>query len=396
MANVRKKNGKNGTSYYIRVSQGYDINGKQITKTFTWKVPKGMTAAQERKELQRQIVSFEEKCKEHEIGGDVRFKDFAEEWFKEYANTQLKESSRMQYVYVAEDVYQKIGHLRLNQITTRHVQNFINEIQEERRNKYTGEKLSTRRIKYYLTFISAVLHYAERQGLINQNPCKNVILPKSDKKEKNIYTLEEARNFMSELNAKAPLKYRAFFTLAIFGGFRTGELLGLEWKDVDFQNNVIEIRRVSNYISGKGIYTDTPKTKQSERSLHLPEQVFTILQAYKLEQDGEKKTVNDQWVETDRIFTQVDGNPMCNTAARNWLRRFCKNNSLPYYGVHSFRHLNATLLIESGADIKTVSSALGHAQVSTTLNIYTHAVARTQARASEVLGDLLNQSIQAK
>ena len=81
---------------------------------------------------------------------------------------------------------------------------------------------------------------------------------------------------------------------------------------------------------------------------------------------------------------------MNNSTPRQWVEGFCKRNDIPYYGVHTFRHLNATLLIESGADIKTVSAALGHAQVSTTLNIYTHEVARAQARASEALGDMLD------
>ena len=391
MANISKRIGKNGAvSYNIRVSCGYDVNGKQIVRSRTWKVPAGMTARQEQKELQRQIVAFEEECENCEIGGEIRFKDFAEQWFTEYAPLRLKETSRLRYREIADEVYAAIGHLRLNQINSRHIQQFINDIMNKRTNKITEKPLATESIKYYNTFISSVLGYAMKQGIIKDNPCRRVLLPKPQKKEKQVYTLEQAQTFLDLLEEKAPLKYRAFFTLAIFGGFRNAEILGLEWKDIDFQNRIIEIRRTSNYSPDKGIYEDTPKTKKSMRTLHLPAPVFEILRLHRAQQNKDRFAAGERWEFTDRVFTQWNGLPMNNSTPRQWVEGFCKRNDIPYYGVHTFRHLNATLLIESGADIKTVSAALGHAQVSTTLNIYTHEVARAQARASEALGEMLD------
>ena len=106
--------------------------------------------------------------------------------------------------------------------------------------------------------------------MLTDNPCKRVTVPKGEKKEKDIYTLEEVAQLFQLLET-APLKYRTFFTLAIYSGFRRGEMLGLEWKDIDWEHNVISVRRTSNYTASKGIYTDTTKTKKSQRSLKFPQ-----------------------------------------------------------------------------------------------------------------------------
>lgn len=389
MANVQKRVGKNGTSYRIRVSCGYDINGNQIFQSTTWKVPKGLTTKQEQKELQTQIQMFEEKCKSCEMGGNIRFITFAEQWFSEYATTQLKESSRNRYAHIAPEVYQALGNLKIDEITPRHIQTFLTSLQK-RGNKKTGKPLSARTIEYHLIFISVVMKYAVMMGLIKENPCSRVLKPKKEQKEKQIYTLEEAQRFLDALNQNANLKYRAFYTLAVFSGFRLGEMLGLEWKDIDFQNQTIEIKRTSNYTTEKGQYDDTPKTKKSARILRLPQIVFETLQEYRKEQNHERFAMGERWIFTDRVFTGSTGKTLSYYCPRQWLVEFCKKNNLPYYGVHSFRHLNATLLIESGANIKTVSSALGHSQVTTTLNIYAHEVASAQAKASEALADMIH------
>ena len=118
--------------------------------------------------------------------------------------------------------------------------------------------------------------------MLTDNPCSRVSVPKGEKKEKQIYTLEEIEQLF-DLLEEAPLKYHTFFVLAIYSGFRRGELLGLEWKDVDFENNVISVRRTFNYTAEQGTYTDTTKTKKSQRSLKFPPVVMNLLKSFKAE-----------------------------------------------------------------------------------------------------------------
>ena len=137
-----------------------------------------------------------------------------------------------------------------------------------------------------------------------------------------------------------PLKYRAFFYLMAYSGFRRGEMLGLEWKDIDFENNIISVHRTSNQTKARGIYTDTTKTKRSQRTLKISPYIMDILKALKVEQDEEALKLGDYWVDTDRLFTKDNGEPQHPNTTYTWLKRFCERNSLPFYDLHSFRHRN--------------------------------------------------------
>ena len=119
---------KRGESYRIKVSCGYDINGKQVVQTKTWKPEKNMTQSQIKKELQRQSVLFEESCKIGQVTASVKFEAFAEQWFDEYAKINLRNTSYERMKQLTQRVYPELGHMRLDKITGRHVQKFINDL----------------------------------------------------------------------------------------------------------------------------------------------------------------------------------------------------------------------------------------------------------------------------
>lgn len=119
--------------------------------------------------------------------------------------------------------------------------------------------------------------------LIQDNPCSKVQPPKAAKSQKKWYTVEEAVQLVDSLNG-APLKYQAFFNLAIFCGYRREELLGLEWDDLDFSNCLISVNRASLYTKERGVYTDVPKTESSRRILKQPQIVFDVLRRLRAEQ----------------------------------------------------------------------------------------------------------------
>ena len=114
--------------------------------------------------------------------------------------------------------------------------------------------------------------------------------------------------------------------------------------------------------------------------------------SWKAEQDNEILRVGDKWVETDRLFTKWNGEPMNNQTPYGWLSEFCEKNNLPFYGLHTFRHLFASMLVNEGVDIVTVSGALGHSAVSTTSNIYCHLMDNAQARVPQAITNALGLS----
>ena len=357
----------------------------------SWKPPEGMTPKQAEKEVQKQAILFEEKCLCGQVTANVKFEEFAEQWFEEYARLNLRKSSFERMRQVTQRVYPAFGHLRLDRITGRQIQQFINELVLNGINMQTGKPLSRKTAVHHLSFISDVFSYAVRMDIVSDNPCRKVYVPKGGKKEKEIYSIEEIEQLFRLLE-DAPLKYRTFFTLAVYTGFRRGELMGLEWKDIDFESGVVSVRRTSNYTVKTGIYTDTTKTKSSQRSMKLPQLVLDILKEHKAEQDEERRKLGTKWFECDRLFVTADGHPMHNNTTYNWLRKFCKKNDFPFRDIHSLRHFYASALINEGIDVATVSSALGHSAISTTTSIYLHAFQDANARASEAIATVLDFS----
>ena len=459
MATIEKRQGKNGVTYRIRSSCGYDVEGRQVMRSMTWRPEPGMKPKAIEKELKRQAVLFEEQCKNKGQSAAVKFETFARQWFIEYAEKKLRPKTLARLHQHEARTYKAIGHIRLDKLTARHIQEFINNLQEEgistRGDKAHSEKLpaalkaakmtqkelatkakigcstastacrggsvtiktakaiaqvlqkdmktlfevekskdtlSPKTARNYHSFVSAVLSYAVKMDILSTNPASRVTLPPMEQKEKEVYTIEEAQTFIERLT-EAPLKYQAFCILAIYGSFRRSELLGLEWSDIDFDNRIVTVRRTSQYTKEKGVFTDTTKTKKSQRSLKLPAGVFAVLRQHKAAQSAERLAMGDRWHDNDRLFVDAEGNPMHPNTPYRWLKQFCEATGQRFLGIHQFRHLNATLLINSGTDARTVSSALGHSQVSTTLNIYTHTFAEAQARAGEALADVLEKKV---
>ena len=387
MANIRKR----GNSYQIRVGVGYKPDGTQISRSMTWSPAPGMSERQIEKELNRQAVIFEEECRSRSAGGMVKFEIFAEEWFSEYAKSNLRNTTFNFLYHQRLRVYRAIGDTSMEKITVRQLQEFINSLSKDGANEVNGKPLSPKTVRHVLSLVSDIFAYAVRMGIARENPCVRVVLPKLVRKEKKIYTVEETVRLM-ELLRKEPVKYRAFFYLLIYSGCRRGELLGLEWRDVDFANCLISIRRTSCYTPDRGTYTDTTKTEQSKRTLKLPQEVMDILCELREFQLRQADIFGDKWVESGRLFTKENGEPQHPNTSYHWLEKFCARNGLPFYGLHSFRHLFASLLVSNGVDIVTVSGVLGHSAVSTTSNIYCHMLEDARVRASDTVASALQLS----
>lgn len=387
-----------GNSYRIRVSVGYDKDCKQIIRSMTWKPDAGMTKRQIEKELNRQATLFEEQCKQTaepdpEEKRQVTFKELAEEYLTEQERTHtIKVSSLERLKSCRELTYKAIGNLFVDKIRLRDIQDFIFALSEK---GISGKPLSEKSQKHYLTFISDVMNYAIMQEIIIHNPCRNVKPVKTEKKEKQVYTMDELSAILNRITLKAPTDYRLFYALAIYTGMRRGELLGLEWKDVDYKTGVLSIVRTSNYRNGNtGTYTGTPKTKGSTRFIHLTDELLTLFRDYKAEQDAQSIKCGDQWTDCDRVFITWNGQPMHPNTPYTWLQRFCESEGLTFHGIHAFRHAFATSAITSGkVDIKTISAILGHTQTSTTLNIYAHEIAKANATAIDTIADIIHSEL---
>ncbi len=181
--------------------------------------------------------------------------------------------------------------------------------------------------------------------------------------------------------------------LFLLSGVRRGELCGLEWKDIDFKNNMITVCRTSQYLPGKGIFTKGTKTDSSVRTIRLPEQTFEMLKEFRKWQRKRRVAVGDRWVDCDRLFTQDDGSPIHPDSISGWFHDFISRTDLPQISIHSLRHTNITLLLAAGVPLRTVSYRAGHAQTSTTANIYSHAIRTADEKAADVLEGICSTTV---
>ncbi|MCH5210179.1 MAG: site-specific integrase [Oscillospiraceae bacterium] len=185
----------------------------------------------------------------------------------------------------------------------------------------------------------------------------------------------------------AGLRLEECFRLAILSGFRCGELCGLTLDNIDFENQVITIEKALYHITRQGDILETPKTANSNRSLRLSDEIFKLLRKLQEFYEGESARLGTKWNETDFVFKRADGNVISPTSPNEWLHKFCEQEGLKYVVPHSFRHLNASILINSGASVKTVQACLGHSVASTTLDIYARAFSKSQAMASQAVAN---------
>ncbi len=186
-----------------------------------------------------------------------------------------------------------------------------------------------------------------------------------------------------------PIKWKVITHLLLITGARRGEVLGLKWPAVDFDNNRIHICNNLLYYPDIGIYQDTPKTKNSDRWISLPVESMKLLESWKTTQEEDAKKKKTYYKNPDQLlFTQEDGSPMCPDSVTTYLRRFSEKHNLPHINPHKFRHTMASMLIYNKVDPVSVSRRLGHSQVSTTTDIYAHAIKEADKQNADMLAGI--------
>jgi integrase len=252
--------------------------------------------------------------------------------------------------------------------------------------------LSGTTILHYHRLICAILNCAVQWQIIESNPAERVKPPKADKKETNHFNEEEVSRMLQLLDEE-PIQYKCMIYIALFSGCRSGELTGLSWDDIDFENNKLRIERATQYIPGRGVFVKEPKNKSSRRIITMPEIAMAVLREYKASQDELKNFLSpDESLrkdnEIDFIFAQLGGLPIFPSTPSNWFRKFLRKNGLPQVPFHGLRHTNASILISENVDLQTVAKRLGHTKPTTTTSIYSHFLEKPDRGAADILDNV--------
>ncbi len=330
----------------------------------------------------------------------ITFEEFTEIWKRNYGSKELAPTTYARYLAILKTrILPYFGKFKLDKIKPTDIMKFYDMLESDtqikRLKNNKGERLkkplSRKTILEHHRLLRAMLHKAVYWQLIVNNPAERVQPPKVHKPKRRYYDDEQCKFLLEnleQLNADN-IKYKVAIIITVFTGVRLGELMGLEWDDIDFRNGIISINKASQYLSEKGIFTKDPKTESSVREVAIPTFVISLLEEYKLWYEKQKSLYGELWVNSNRLFVQADGKPMHPDTISKWFVKFVGNIGLPVINFHGLRHTNATLLISQNIDIAVVAARLGHAQITTTLNFYVHPVISHNKVAGNVLQNLL-------
>ena len=372
-----KKNGK-VISYKFKACVGRDEFGKQIFRCTTWKAPEGLIPSRAEKAAQKAAAEWEQKARA-EYEKDLRnperikeritaksrteFSDFVlNTWFPIcICDGEHKPTTTEFYRHISNTIADYFSGKAIQTLSGTDIQKYLIYLRTEYKSPQ-GKPLAPKTIRHHYATLANIFSYAMKQEIILKNPMDKVDCPKTQKKKVDAFTEEQARTFFGYLD-ECPMDFRCMLNLLITTGIRRGELMRLQWGDIDFDHCVISVNRNVTYTPDSGIVVSTPKTECSLRQIPLIPSVATLLLEFRS---------GAEWSKRDYLFPK-DGNPALardpNSITRR-VKRFMKLHDLPDMSPHDLRHSCATLLLSNGADIKSVQEILGHSNASTTLNFY--------------------------
>ena len=366
----KRKDGRWEGRYVV----GHDpVTGKMISRNVL-----GKTQAQVKEKLRTAIENS--KRLDYTQTGKYTVGQWMDEWFEAYAKVKVRPSSHQTYKgYIENHIKPNIGDIPIEKLTSLQLQKFYRLLLTEGRvPRIESEKqpkgLSAKTVRNINQIISSALNLAIEQRLILTNPADACALPKLEHREMKTLPVEQLTSFLRE--AKESGVFEMYY-IELATGLRRGELLGLKWSDIDLEHGSLRVQRQIARIDGE-IVEAPLKTKNAYRTLPLSADAIDVLKTQK------KKCGNSQYV-----FPSPTGGPISPDSVLHMLHRVLKRAGLPKVRFHDLRHTFATLALQNGVDIKTVSGMLGHFSAGFTLDTYAHVTTAAQKEAANTMGGVL-------
>ena len=392
MASIREKKKNNKViSYQFTCCLGRDAHGKQIRRYGTWFPPEGLSCSKARKAAEQAAEAWErlEKAeyeKDLQNPERVRIKELSRSktdfsafvsdiWFPLCIdNGERKAKTVSFYTDTTKNIVAYFGGCAIQNINSLAIQKFILMLR-------TDKGFSPQYVHHHFRALKMIFEFAEKQGLVLDNPMKKVDKPKLQKTKIDALGNDEAKAFFLALE-KCPLDFQCMLHLLITTGIRRGECVGLKWRDIDESRSTLTIERNVIYTPQSGLTVNTPKTAAGARVLPLMSSTLALLRQLRTQRQQENLNtiLEDSFVFPSKADIFMPHNP---EAVTRRVKRFMKREGLPDMSPHDLRHSAATLLLGSGADVKSVQEILGHTNAITTLNYYVRADIKQMQAATE-------------
>lgn len=405
MASLKRVTHKNGRVVYrIVICLGYDGQGNKLVKNLTYSVNQSATPRQQEREALKYAMDMEDKLKYGSVTDcrKLSFEEFARQWLENVRNNLTYGTYVGYEQLLRKGILPYFKAYRIANVRTADVEAFYRTLADE---------YSAGTIKRYANVLNCIFSTARRWSLIESNPCQGAIKPKGkqEKRELRYFTPAQALTFLKSLDG-LPTQYRIFYMLSIFCGFRKGEVLALKWEDIDFERQEISITKSIGKTEAGFDYKE-PKNEASVRRTPFPDSILPLLEEYRREYDLLKERMGDRWQGRDNLFIRRDGGLMGHSAVyQHFVKHLRRYNGwvaehpeearkaglelLPVIPLHGLRHSCATLLNHLDVSIVDISKYLGHANCSTTMNIYAHSFEAQKRAAGNKLNDFLHMNLQ--
>ena len=372
--NIRKR--KDGR-WEGRYTAGYHPEtGKRIIKNVL-----GKTQAEVKEKLSRAI----EESKEIDLirSDEYTVAEWLRLWYELYAKPNIRPTTADSYrLGIEKHVIPRIGDIKLNKLTSREIQKMYKDLQENgrlrnsQRSKQPG--LSNSTVRGIHMMLHNALDRAVKERLILRNPTEDCIIPKIQKQEMKILHPEDMKAYLEAAEKRGVLP---MFYLELVTGLRKGELTALLWSDLDEKRCIISVSKQAVGDRHRNVEISRPKTENSVRKISIPQSVVELLH-----QEHEKHPDNP-W-----MFPSPKTGEMYHPDSIAKLHeKILRDTGLEHIRFHDLRHTFATMALQNGVDVKTVSSMLGHYDAGFTLRTYTHATRQMQEQAAEKMGNFMEQ-----
>jgi integrase len=311
------------------------------------------------------------------------------EWLPQ-REVDLKQGTFRSYtIIVNTHIIPHLGHLRLEELNARKVESFFTQLQKDGARGQrlpAGSGLSGKTVSNIAGVLNRAMRDAVRWGLIAVNPITDARKPQKKSPEMKAWQPEELGNFIAATRTD---RQSGIWHLLATTGMRRGEMLGLRWDDIDFENGTMTIRRTRVRV-GTAVFDETPKSQASKRTINIDPQTLQALRQQKARQAEERIAIGGLWDDQlGHIATNRDGSRVDPHALTRRFLLITKKVELPRIRLHDVRHSYVVAARKAGTDVKTISQRIGHADVNVTLTVYDHVFHEDDKQASNATAALL-------
>lgn len=372
--NIRKR--KDGR-WEGRYTAGYDPKtGKRLIKNVL-----GKTQAEVKEKLKRALeetngLDVSRAADEYTVASWLRT------WYELYAKPNVRTATANRYELIIEQyTVPRIGNIKLKKLTTQHLQKLYKELLESGRihvGKGQDNGLSTTTVHSVHLMLHCALERAVKERLISRNPCEDCIVPKPRKLDMKILTPEHMKAYLEAADRRGLLP---MFYLELVSGLRKGELVALRWDDVDIRQRTISVSKQYVRNPDGSLELTRPKTENSVRLVSIPQTAVDLL-----------IQEHDKHPDSPYLFpSPLTGEMYHPDSVVNLHKKILQDAGLEHLRFHDLRHTFATIALQNGVDVKTVSAMLGHFDAGFTLRTYTHATRQKQDEAAQTMGNFMEQ-----